>query len=622
MIYLKKVSVDDIIGTNTQCDTDFSLEILNHYKEYELFLSMENINNKNWIKDVKSRLKETNARIMAVHCPKSLFLTSSDIIESSNYLSLIEVINDKCSYKIFEEVIKVAHDLSEDNDSISVILHAGSFYGCGSKTFNDTENISGDDIEAFANNIEKLLKEQNIKKNIDIVVENVTPYYQSINDNEKGNNTGWGETYLNNTIPLIKEINKKLSDKKPSGEKSSDEKTSDKKTLLFGLCIDFCHLITDYKLKYQYIKFYDKQCLSETEYIDEFFKKLEGNENEQSEENKKAIKLFHLSNLGDDYSHGRVFSDSDKDMAIMESVLKNCHTVEGNIPITLEMADGIDKLKACANFDRMMYSLSVLHKTGNFAEALTKDEELKEFFESMYKLYVTPIENVKSLQEHALTVKQFMLTNSNGEDLKNLPFGFTENSNKINLASLRVQAYAFYTRFCMLGKYLADVYKKADFLSDWKKDFCDSMKYFIFADNKLHQCVYTGIAYSFFIDMLPKKVTYYRFNDGIKDGQDQEINDSIPGLFGRIKSHIQGGSLSMFSVGKNFHHCMLKYGRSDNDCSLRVYQDKPINYFKTQDKKTMSIPAFMYHYEYKKETIPGNYKFNIDMSSFRETLIK
>lgn len=366
-----------------------------------------------------------------------------------------------------------------------------------------------------------------------------------------------------------------------------------------GVCLDFCHLIADCKLRH-----IDQI----TGYIESSVEKCADN-----------IKLFHLSNLGEDLSHGALFSDNAEDTAIVETILKICRS-HANAPITLEMADGADKRKACENFNKMVFRLSAIHKTGVLSEALAYEGgELKSFFENMYTLFVTPWENRDLLRRSAFAVKKFMLDNGNGKNEETLPFGFTRDSGREDLALLRVKAFTFYTRFAMLGEYLAGVYKQSGILTDWKEDFSDSMKYFIFADEDVRMCVYTGVAYSFMIDMLPKRTTFYRLYDGINDTDiKKEVKYDIPLLFERIRNQINGDHpLKMYSCGKNLHTCMLKYGDVSKDWSLRVYEDEPINYIRlTGEGKTISVPAFLYHYWYKGDIIPS-YNFNIDVSNFR-----
>lgn len=77
MLFLKKASINDINGIrNDNCFISPETNILEHYKEFELFLTKDSLNTYcNKTEELKKRLEMYNASIKAVHCPESLFIT-------------------------------------------------------------------------------------------------------------------------------------------------------------------------------------------------------------------------------------------------------------------------------------------------------------------------------------------------------------------------------------------------------------------------------------------------------------------------------------------------------------------------------------------------------------------
>ena len=627
MYFLKKSSIADLLKEPIPEDIFYSgINVLDHYKEYELFLtknSLEELFSHGELNDkadkLKSKLDYHKASIKAIHSPESLFLTSADKNggSSTNYLSLDEVLCGSCreeSLELLKKMIYLAEAFSSEESPVTVILHGGSVNGCSSEY-----ELPQPDDQALER-LEKELVGLSIKQPVKIAVENVTPYVDGNGSMPKGKNGGWGESYLE-YIDVLKKLNGKLNGK-----------------ISFGLCVDFCHLIADFRIMREEC-FGAKSCC---EYIKSFMERLAEKliKTNQYSEKQQQIKplLFHVSMLEEDGSHGGLFRyGNDSDGEILETVRSICAKYP-DVPITLEMADGIDIDKACVNFDRMMYTFSVIHKSGYLGNMLGSDDccELKEFFEDLFMLYTVPWTNMARIQELLWRVKQYVVKNTPTQETRECAavggiagiFGFTRDEDEVNTALFRLKAYIVYTRFCNLGEYLAEVYGKADFLSNKEKDFMLSMKYFMFCDDEIKQCVYTGVGYTFNVDFLPKRVeSVYRFYDDI-DERTITSFEPQPNMeshcFGQmvegVREQIIGTKpLKMLSCGKNFFPCLMKYYQAprENHFTLRIYKNMPVNFVEPENGEKLSVPAFLQKYCYMEKKYPKKLDFAIDVSLFR-----
>lgn len=312
----------------------------------------------------------------------------------------------------------------------------------------------------------------------------------------------------------------------------------------------------------------------------------------------------------------------------MEKIQQLCYQYAPQAAITLEMSDGYDREKACKNFDDMMYLFSAMHTKGEFAELLAAkgNEELKEFLENLFWIYASDGKDSFKLSQKAWGVKAYILKNLHHKQKEDKPdeevlFGFTPDENTESTALFRLKAYIYYTRFCNLGTFLAEKYYKTFPFSEEDKadDFRLAMNYFMLND-KMEQCVYTGVAYKFNINFLPHKETFYRFNDGIKDSDVHKIevkgNEEVFSQIAEIiLEQINGRGLQLYSVGKNFGQCLFKYyDPCRAEWTLRIYEDVPVNYIECNERK-YSVPAFLQIQEtldLKGESIG----FAIDMSLF------
>ena len=600
MQILKKASIDNLLN-NGSSDYLFSngTSLLEHYKEFELFLTKDFFYESTYdkkVENLKDLLNIYRASVKAIHCPDSIFRTSSNSCKelSTNYLSLDEAIYDIESRELLKKTIEFAEQLNNLDSPIIVILHAGSIEGCD-------ENTLLEKSEEKINDFLEFITEIKLEKNIHIAIENVTPYYDvKHNSVEIGKNSGWGEKYFED-IRIIEKINESI---KKAGNENSH--------ISFGLCIDFCHLIVDYNLKEK-----ENYC-SCIRYIESFMGKIENS--------KQKMYLFHISNMSKNGNHGALFSYTD-DNELLHFIKTKCLEYP-NAPVTFEMADGMDIDKACENFDNMVCLFSCMHNSGTFGEFLRSNnkasKELKQFFDNLFELYSIPLKNIEKIKENAWKVKMYILNNSNTDVNGKSPiFNFSRDMDSIDTALLRLKAYIFYTRFCNLGIYISKIYKDADFLTDNEEDFALSMLYFMFDDNEIRQCSYTGVGFAMNIDFLPKRALLFRFNDDIPDSnvsqfaynEEQGENRWFNQLIENVRKQINGCKL-MYSCGKNFYPCLYKYYNmnSSKNWHLRVYDNLPINYFKMYNK-LYSVPAFLHLNMYNKGI--SEIDFSLDLSAFR-----
>ncbi|MCI8994464.1 MAG: hypothetical protein HFI30_02065 [Lachnospiraceae bacterium] len=251
------------------------------------------------------------------------------------------------------------------------------------------------------------------------------------------------------------------------------------------------------------------------------------------------------------------------------------------------------------------YSFNAMHTEGEFGELLSAEgnEELKEFLENLFWIYASDRKDAFRLGQKAWRVKAYILKHLHSEPNKDqpdeqVPFGFTLDENTESTALFRLKAYIYYTRFCNLGIFLAENYYKSFPFSEEHKadDFRLALNYFMLND-RMGQCVHTGVAYKFNIDFLPRKESFYRFYDGIEDHMVQKLTvqgnkEVFSQIMERILGQIKGTDLRLYSVGKNFGQCLFKYFDPDGDWTFRIYEDVPINYIECNGRR-YSIPAFL-----------------------------
>lgn len=646
MHFLKKASIEDILQQSDQ-EKLFrtEIDITSHYKEFELYLSHDMLarqcdNNKDYYKKekeyldlkireiaeaLKKKLMKNNAAISAIHVPESFFKTSNDVAcgkeYSSNYLSLCEAILYDESYKVLEFCIKLAdavniRQYSGDtgkNNPIIVIVHTGCMKGCTleKESYKCIRDVPMEDCF-----IEKLNKIA-IKTKVKIAVENITPYYNDSKvkiDEKIGENCGWkcGEEQkcMNQ---FLNEMNDKIRYIAKTGGNTDKKKEGD---ISFGLCIDFCHIFASYVLKNSLDKDIDKKNKALCDAMDLYFSVF------REAEQQGNIYLFHVSQYGEKGEHGNLFQ-YEKDAKLVEKIQQLCYQYAPQAAITLEMMDGCDREKACKNFDDMMYLFSAMHTKGEFAELLTArgNEELKGFLEDLFWIYASDGKDPFKLSQKAWSVKAYILKNLHHKQDEEVLFGFTPDENTESTALFRLKAYIYYTRFCNLGTFLAEKYYKTFPFSkeDKADDFRLAMNYFMLND-KMEQCVYTGVAYKFNINFLPYRETFYRFNDGIEDRivQKMKVEENAEVFYQiakKILEQINGSGLQLYSVGKNFGQCLFKYyDPRRTEWTLRIYENVPINYIECNERK-YSVPAFLQTQE-SLDLRGKSIGFAIDMSLF------
>ena len=137
----------------------------------------------------------------------------------------------------------------------------------------------------------------------------------------------------------------------------------------------------------------------------------------------------------------------------MEKIQQVCYAFAPKAPITLEMADGYDKEKACKNFNETMYFFSVMRTKGEFGRLLEAEgnEELKEFFDNLFWVYASDGNDTFELSRKAWNIKEYVLKNLTQEPDEETLFGFTHDGKIENTALFRLKSYVYYTRFCNLG---------------------------------------------------------------------------------------------------------------------------------------------------------------------------
>ncbi len=634
MKFLKKASFKDICGLTGKSQFHYYEDVSARYKEFELYLTREDLKSllddtelssmeEGCWKKMTEVLRKNGAEITAIHCPESLFITRNEKEGemSGNYLSLCEVMRDEDSMKVFIQVINLADKISKEQSQgidqeyteevdeeeqqkpqkakgeIIIVLHEGCEVGCRNNRGNNELYCGNLEAGKVSERIIKAIGNTKFDSNIKIAIENITPFYSDPGNVEQiGKNCGWKQGNQLCCAKFFKEINEKLKEKLKE------------RNLEFGACIDFCHILVSSVLK--------GNKKEKSEAIEEFFSQDQMDYGEH-------IFLYHVSNYGKDLSHGRLFSFEDEsDKKAIEQIITKCN--EHPAPITFEMADGEDPEKAAFNYDNIMFYFSNKHIFGKFGELLNEDcnKELKEFFDSLFLIYTYDKEFVYEITNALWQVKQIILKNtyipegtSNLKDLfisekEERIFGVDFDKSDINLSLARLKAYVYYTRFCNLGNFLAKEYYNVELDSciwdnvpkekeNLAEDFGLAMKYFIFND-KIHQCVYTGIQYRFLIDFLPKKESFVRLNDGINsynfNKMDFKGKDDIKKILEGIRKHINGkvdNKWAFYSVGKNFGQCLFKYYNSEHeDWSIQLYENQAINYV-NYDRKRYSIPAFI-----------------------------
>lgn len=634
MRFLKKASYRDIIGEREEKHFHYYDDISSKYKEFELFLTNEDLyellndnnNEKSKFFKLIDRLKKNDAVISAIHCPESIIKTCNEKDEelSENYLSLCEILHyDECK-KIFKDLLILANkicmkqyenikqfgdNVDEYYKNIIVVIHEGCEKGCINK---DTENKfcrTWNENELINLGIE-LLKDLKLESTIKIALENITPFY-SLNDNRivKGQNCGWKPENQKSKKEFFEIINKNLKDNKKYNN------------LQFGACIDFCHIMVTDKIM--------GNGENKSKAIEDYFENIDY---------KDYIFLFHVSNYDGNLSHGQLFSfESSEDKKSVETIRRLCNNYAKDAPITFEMADGIDIEKASLNYEHIMFYFSNKHLFGRFSELLEyeKNKDLKKFFDDLFLVYSYDKKYVFEITNSLWNLKKIILKNTFIEDKKEWLFGMDFDKTEMNLSLVRLKAYVYYTRFCNLGNYLAENHYSSDnYIWDndnvAAEDFGLAMKYFIFND-KIHQCVYTGIMFRFLIDMLPKNENFFRFNDGIELVNEMKLNTNnnvFEYVIGKIPRHISGDSINrnfedgkchadFYSVGKNFGKCLFKYFNSNsNNWTLQMYENKPINYVEYYGKR-YSIQAFIQLVESNKDFIKFGSKIDISLDISR-----
>lgn len=610
MRLLKKASIHDILKEGIE-------NVTLYYKEIELYITWNDINelDNDKLEKLIEQLNKNNAIISAIHCPESLYKTSNDEFNStsSNYLSICEAIKDEVSQEKLKKIMDFSKNIycsqwrtdkdiinvdqadfdNEDiinekakHDKILLIVHSGCEIGC---------QKCNEDKASYCNIPKDIVNEEfkrNLKNDfVQIVIENITPYLDE-KDSEaiKGQNCGWSNEKRWNCFDLAKELG-------------------------VGVCVDICHILASHNIMN-----------NDTNYskaLEEYSKYIKNNRLEST------IMLFHLANYDENGTHGAQFDNTDSDNDLIEKIRNFCFEVSPNSLITLEVADGEDYEKACRNFDKLMMKLSERHTSGLFGRLLRNDTntELNQFFDDLYYSYTSSVNDIFELRECATRIKKYIVSNTYQirEDSQiSHPFNFSKESSCIDTALFRMQAYIYYTRFCNLAIFLANYYNEESIIPQIYRaeDFALSLKYFMFNDGvKLIE--YTGIAFRFNVDWLPKKETFFRFFDGIY--QNNFDKNAMPApmshIINIIREHIQG-DCHLFSCGRNFGSCLFKYWqplKGKGAWTVRIYENTPINFIEYgYGNRRYSIPAFMQYIGNGNIEFNNVNNFSFDLSRFQK----
>ncbi|MFJ7738070.1 hypothetical protein ACIQ2D_17275 [Lysinibacillus sp. NPDC097287] len=567
------------------------LEISKEFKEIELHTNRSDFEhdkeNEN-LEIIKQAFDENKAMITVIHSPASKFGTSLDKEGSLNYMSLSEVLSDLEEQHLFQKICKFANEiakyysgltrsttsnLSETEDrearldkkiidnKILIILHTGCVYGCvDNPKFNcvlrnqSRELICGTftkdkEIDLFVNIVEGF-------PGIKIGFENITPYTDG---GKLGSNCGY--SYEN--FSLAKECNSRSKKKEKN---------------LFGVVIDFCHLIATHTLT-------DSK-KNKGDFLREYFEQLECHE-------KQLIQLFHLSNykMGPtgEQLHGEQFEIQEDIDEIRSICLNNARSV----PITLEVSGSDRVANGIENFYKMMLDWSKLH-------ILLKDcleDELYIFFENLFYIYSTEY-NANKLKFTRISneLKRYIVKNSS---LEKKLFGITSDEQSLNINLFQVQAYIQYMRYCNLALDLKEKYKG---------NISTIFKHYIFND-KYEEIRFDGIGYYYNIFWIKREVNLYRCNDGISPLKIVYYN--FEDILKACKKHIQGENLQFLSYSKSFGRNMLKYFNPNSDgYNIEIVEKSPINFFTSVcNSKETSIQEYIgSDFEYS--------NFSIDFSDF------
>lgn len=617
MRFLKKASLEDILGGNGESVTI-------KYKEIELFTTQKDINefissNDDLVDNIVSKLHENNAIISAVHCPESRFKTSNDDKDSisTNYLSVCEVINDEVSKDLLVKIIKFSNKIHEkqwiindlkkveeidnevDNEEqeisntkvkhkkIKLIIHSGCERGCRNLT--EESNI-------VCNRSTEKLKEIFKDDRVQIVVENITPYVDNNNKIKKGQNCGWSEKFEDwNAFRIAKELQ-------------------------LEVCVDICHIFASYNIMTN-----DKNYLNA---LDNYFNYIKNNKYSD------LISLFHLSNYNENGLHGAQFEDNDLENKLLEKIKDYCFEISPEALITLEVADGNDYEKACKNFDRLMLRWSERHTSSLFGELIKNkcNEQIKQYFDDLYCIYATDSLDIFDLRRRANRIKKFVLENTFiNREKSNIytPFNFSNDSDIVDTALFKMQAYIYYTRFCNLAIFLSSHYDESSIIDENNRaeDFALALKYFMFNDD-IQQIEYTGLAFKFNVDWLPRKDTIFRFNDGIEQNgfkdmidslkESSELSEPMSYIIETIRQQVQADKCCLFSCGRNFGNCLFKYCKpltNKLDWTVRIYSYEPINFIQHLGR-VYSIQAFMQKVKDDINVLKEIDNFSFDISRF------
>lgn len=400
------------------------LSLSKTYKEFELFLSGNDLNDKETVlTEAKRAFDEHGAIITSIHCPESQYKTSLGD-SCVNYMSWGEVISTDLDRNRFFSVCELAEALAkyygskeikdiniseedddhedkeyaenEDNENngcqtdapefdtkVIVIFHMGCQKGCGDTSIfpcpfknSDMNKCCGKDVNDNLNEND-ILKKLCEFKNIIIAFENITPY-------SDGKSLYRNSGYRHENFELAERLN------------SFAEKLNNRKDKLFGTVVDICHIFASHKILTQCDQ-YNTETRDPIEYFNEYISGA------VSGKRKDLICLLHLSKYNNDGTHGGNFDlKNEEDLNILNAIWEWCRNFGLSIPVTLELSGSENIKDGSKNFFDFVLNWSKLHIFLN-KKTLGK---LYGLFEKMFEFYSMDItqNNEKEAYEKAESI--------------------------------------------------------------------------------------------------------------------------------------------------------------------------------------------------------------------------
>lgn len=517
-------------------------EVTRTYKEVELQLTIEDYQqikkDSNYkIPELHNVISDNQVIITVVHAPHSHFRVEKKDI---NYLSLAELIGNFESWEMFTDIVRWMSriysgnyvqreaEVEEESDGeeeikevnnaavirkILFIIHAGSITGCMQQDGVDFDALLDEELSSQKYRmIEKLQRVLDECQNVDVAIENITPY---ISDGNVGSNTG----YKDENIIMAKKLNELIPGNR------------------FGTVVDFCHIEATKEI----LKYAGKAEESESFEMKAYFERFYGDA-----ENKKLIRLFHLSKYdAESGEHGAVFSDTDQEEDLLDGIRQICFEYARPVPITLEVKGSEDSKKGAEAFDKIMIRWNKYH-------VLYKgkmEEELFDFFNCMYEVFsCEDYEDDDHFVENANKIKRYVMEHRTKWTRMYSEFSFEED--EINIPLFRIETYIQYIRYMNLLIDLSSQYAGTE-----KAFLTGLMKHYMFSD-QYEEVKYDGLVFYYNICWKNETMFLYHMYDGFEGYQGTD--GTTENIFSACIHHINNPDYH-YSASKYFGRDLLKY---------------------------------------------------------------